>query len=89
MDTSPKPAPNAPCYKVMARAIVEEMKALEPDLSSVQFGKTKVFYRGPQDRFLEVSDCELARWLGHGRLPGVCWAISVCRVMVTVMVGWV
>ncbi len=41
-------------YRAMTEAIVEEMKKYDLELASVLFGRTKVFYRGNQDRFFEV-----------------------------------
>ena len=43
-----------PAYRVMAKSIVDEVGKKEPEMALVQYGKTKVFYRGQQDRILEV-----------------------------------
>jgi hypothetical protein len=42
-----------------------QLAKTEPGLKEVQFGRTKVFYRGPQDRLLERTRKSVTRRQGH------------------------
>ncbi len=49
--------PDNGAFRELARAIVKDNEDEVPELKDVQFGRTKVLYRGDQDRQLEVRCC--------------------------------